>query len=71
MKKILASQEKQVKSMNKMDGVRLDYDDGWILIRRSGTSPYLRISGESSVNIEASIALNELAEESMKKLELI
>ena len=54
-----------------MDGVRLDYDDGWILIRRSGTSPYLRISGESSVSIEASKALNELAEERMKKLELI
>jgi phosphomannomutase len=57
--------------MNKMDGVRLDYNDGWILIRRSGTSPYLRISGESSVSIEASKELNMLAEERMKKIELI
>ena len=71
MKDVLDSQVKQIKSMNKMDGVRFDYDDGWILIRRSGTSPYLRISGESSVSIEASKALNEIAEGSMKKLELI
>ena len=71
MKDVLDSQGKQIKSMNKMDGVRFDYDDGWILIRRSGTSPYLRISGESSVSIEASKALNEIAEGSMKKLELI
>ena len=71
MKEVLDSQGKQLKSMNKMDGVRLDYNDGWILIRRSGTSPYLRISGESSVSIEASKALNVLAEERMKKIELI
>jgi len=71
MKGVLASEGKQVKSINRMDGVRFDYDDGWILIRRSGTSPYLRISGESSVSLEASKSLNQLAEESMKKLNLI
>jgi len=71
MKGVLDAQGKQIKSINKMDGVRFDYDDGWILIRRSGTSPYLRISGESNVSLEASKALNELAEESMKKLNLI
>jgi len=54
-----------------MDGCRFDYDNGWILIRRSGTSPYLRISGESSVDINQSIEMNKIAEEKMKKLNLI
>jgi phosphomannomutase len=54
-----------------MDGVRFDYDDGWILIRRSGTSPYLRISGESSVDINSSIEMNKIAEQKMQKLDLI
>jgi len=71
MQEVLDSEGKQLKNINKMDGVRLDYNDGWILIRRSGTSPYLRISGESSVSLDASQAMNELAEERMKKIDLI
>jgi phosphoglucosamine mutase len=71
MQEVLDSEGKQLKNINKMDGVRLDYNDGWILIRRSGTSPYLRISGESSVSLEASKKINELAQERMEKLDLI
>ncbi|NVM35878.1 MAG: phosphoglucosamine mutase [Candidatus Lokiarchaeota archaeon] len=71
MQEVLDSEGKQIKNINKMDGVRFDYNDGWILIRRSGTSPYLRLSGESSVSLEASKALNELAQERMRKLNLI
>lgn len=71
MQQLLDSEGKQIKNINKMDGVRFDYNDGWILIRRSGTSPYLRLSGESSVSLDASKKLNELAQERMKKLNLI
>jgi len=71
MKESFDSIGKKLKSINKMDGCRFDYDDGWILIRRSGTSPYLRISGESSVDINQSIEMNKIAEEKMKKLNLI
>jgi len=71
MKESFDSIRKKLKSINKMDGCRFDYDDGWILIRRSGTSPYLRISGESSVDINQSIEMNKIAEENMKKLNLI
>jgi phosphoglucosamine mutase len=71
MRDVLDSEGKQIKSINKLDGVRFDYDDGWILIRRSGTSPYLRVAGESSINLEASKAMNKLAEERMRKLNLI
>ena len=38
---------------NNIDGLRMDFDKGWILIRRSGTSPILRIEGESTTNIKA------------------
>jgi len=30
------------------DGIRIDYDDGWVLIRASGTEPKFRIYSESS-----------------------
>ena len=30
-----------------LDGVRLDRDDGWILIRASGTEPVIRITAEA------------------------
>ena len=71
MKESFDSMGKKLKSINNMDGCRFDYDNGWILIRRSGTSPYLRISGESSVDINQSIEMNKIAEEKMKKLNLI
>jgi phosphoglucosamine mutase len=71
MKESLDSMGKKLKSINKMDGCRFDYDNGWILIRRSGTSPYLRISGESNIDINQSIDMNKIAEEKMKKLNLI
>jgi phosphoglucosamine mutase len=71
MKETLDSLGKKITNINKMDGVRFDYNDGWILIRRSGTSPYLRLTGESSVNLEASQEMNKLTKEKMEKLNLI
>ena len=71
MKESFDSIGKKIRNINKMDGVRFDYDDGWILIRRSGTSPYLRISGESSIDINSSIEMNKIAEQKMQKLDLI
>ncbi|MFX0035790.1 MAG: phosphoglucosamine mutase [Candidatus Hermodarchaeota archaeon] len=71
MKETLDSLGKKIANINKMDGVRFDYNDGWILIRRSGTSPYLRISGESSVNLDDSEEMNKLTKEKMEKLNLI
>jgi phosphoglucosamine mutase len=41
-------------SYNKIDGLRMDFNQGWILIRRSGTSPILRIEGESIKNEKTS-----------------
>jgi phosphoglucosamine mutase len=31
-----------------IDGVRLDFEDGWILVRKSGTEPKIRITAEAT-----------------------
>jgi phosphoglucosamine mutase len=61
----------KISKINKMDGCRFDYEDGWILLRRSGTSPYLRISGESKTDLETTKKFNNIAKEKMEKLNLI
>lgn len=35
--------------INRVDGLRIDYDDGWVLLRPSGTEPKFRIYSESKV----------------------
>ncbi|MFX1595035.1 MAG: hypothetical protein ACFFBK_03120, partial [Promethearchaeota archaeon] len=71
MKEAFHTLKKEDVNINRIDGVRFDYEDGWLLIRRSGTSPYLRISGESTSDINHSIEMNNIAMERMKKLNLI
>ncbi|MFX0040403.1 MAG: phosphoglucosamine mutase [Promethearchaeota archaeon] len=67
----LENLDKKNISINRMDGCRFDFEDGWLLIRRSGTSPYLRISGESTIDMNHSIEMNDLAMKNMQKLNLI
>jgi phosphomannomutase len=38
---------KEYKRVNTMDGARVDFDDGWILIRASNTSPKIRLYAEA------------------------
>jgi phosphoglucosamine mutase len=37
---------KGVRDVNLIDGIRLQVDDGWVLIRASGTEPIIRITAE-------------------------
>ena len=34
--------------INPLDGVRLDFEDSWMLIRASGTEPVIRVMTEST-----------------------
>ena len=34
-------------NINTLDGLRIDYDDGWVIMRPSGTEPKFRITAES------------------------
>jgi phosphomannomutase len=35
-------------SVNTLDGMRLEFNDSWMLIRASGTEPMIRVLAESS-----------------------
>jgi phosphomannomutase len=50
---------KKYKNVNTIDGVRVDFDHGWILIRASNTGPVIRLSVEADDKKK----LNELTEE--------
>lgn len=70
MKKIQRNYDqifKEVKSVNRTDGIRLQLEEGWILIRASGTEPIIRITAEG---LDSQNARNILADgvELVKKM---
>ncbi|MFC2174374.1 hypothetical protein ACFLQ2_00705 [archaeon] len=52
-------------NVNTMDGVRVEFDDGWVLIRASNTEPIVRLTVEAKTQAR----VDELAEEFSKVLE--
>jgi len=38
----------EYENMNKIDGIRIDMDDSWVLIRPSGTEPKIRVTVEAN-----------------------
>ena len=40
-------------SVSKADGIRLRFDDGWLLVRASGTEPKIRITAEAKTETSA------------------
>jgi len=69
--------EKQLKSeaagkLTTIDGLRLAFSDGWLLIRPSGTEPKIRITAEAKNEARAKELYNlglETIQKSLKKLE--
>lgn len=56
---------------NLTDGLRIDYDDGWILMRPSGTEPKFRIYSESKDPDTASRRSKEFIEEAERTMKEI
>lgn len=56
VKKTLAGGENEVDTI---DGVKVWYDDGWVLIRPSGTEPIIRIFAESKTEERAEALMQE------------
>ncbi len=49
-----------------MDGVRVDYSDGWFLVRASGTEPKVRVFSEGKTE-ERARELNRIAMEGLRR----
>ena len=54
---------KEYEQVNTMDGVRVDFPDGWVLIRASNTSPIIRLTAEA----DTTEILTELSSRFMKE----
>lgn len=57
------------REVNFLDGIRLDFDDSWMLIRASGTEPAIRVMTESTSEPQTQMLVNEgirLVEEVMR-----
>ena len=50
--------------MNDVDGVRVDFDHGWVHLRASNTEPIIRVIAESGSREEAEALADRIAEES-------
>lgn len=48
------------------DGLRVNFDEGWILIRKSGTTPIVRINAESKTDMKSTIIMRDIAENALK-----
>ena len=40
-------------SVGNADGIKLDFNDGWLLVRPSGTEPKIRITAEAKTELRA------------------
>ncbi len=52
-KKLLEALKKEFPEANHVDGARIDFEDGWLLIRPSGTEPIARIFAEGKTKERA------------------
>ncbi len=52
--------------LSDMDGVRVDYEDGWFLVRASGTEPKVRVFSEGKTEARAQ-RLNKVAMEGLER----
>ncbi len=66
-KKLLEGLKEEFPEANHIDGARIDFEDGWVLIRPSGTEPIARVYAEAKTE-ERARELYELGVRAMKKI---
>lgn len=66
-KKLLEELKKEFPDANHVDGARIDFEDGWVLIRPSGTEPIARIFAEAKSE-ERAKELYEIGVKAVKKI---
>jgi phosphoglucosamine mutase len=64
MKRVSERVTERFESVSTLDGVRVDVDDGWFLLRASGTQPLVRMTAEARTESRTS----EIAEMAMELL---
>jgi phosphomannomutase/phosphoglucomutase len=67
IKQLKQKLSKEYKQVNIMDGVRVDFKDGWVLIRASNTSPIIRLTTEA----DTTSIVRALSAQFMKKTQVI
>ncbi len=71
MKELFKYLGKDSIKINRLDGLKFNFEEGWVMLRRSGTSPKLRISVESTIDVPHANELLQITQIRMQKLDLI
>ena len=50
-------------SLNTLDGVKIDFQDSWVHLRKSNTEPIIRIYAEATSQDEADVLANRFITE--------
>ena len=66
LERLIQKIPKDYERASDMDGLRVDYPDGWFLVRASGTEPKVRIFSEGKTQDRAR-ELNRIAMEGLEK----
>ncbi|QEE16470.1 phosphoglucosamine mutase [Promethearchaeum syntrophicum] len=53
---------------NLIDGLHIRFDEGWVLVRKSGTTPIMRLTGESKTNLSETEKIIKIAQEVISSL---
>ena len=53
MEQVAADVQSDFERVDTIDGIRVDTDDGWFLIRASGTQPLVRVTSEARTEAAA------------------
>ena len=57
------SEARKVESVNTIDGVKIDFEDGWVHLRKSNTEPIIRIYSEAATEDRAAQLANQVMEQ--------